>query len=136
MTPLRPDLLATTRQLAPRRSSSTRTAIQTPPSVMLRSTVTSPREAVRLWVMTRSCLMAWSDTPSRLAGITMLWAPVRFLIMLTDTATTLLATTHFSSMLSALQTPLLAITRYGIMTRMPSVWLLTTQQSVPGQDET
>ena len=63
-----------------------------------------------------------------LAGLTMLSAPMRSLITLTDTATTLLATTRFSSMLMALQTPPLVITRSGIMTRMHSVWPTTTRQ--------
>ena len=68
------------------------------------------------------------QTASHLAGTTMLLAPVRSLITLMDTATTLLAMTRFSSMLSALQTPPSVITRSGIMTRMRSAWPITTRQ--------
>src|SRR6266496_5546658 len=78
--------------------------------------------------MTHSCLMTSSQTASHLAGTIMLSAPVLSLVSLTDTATTLLATTRFSSMLSVLQTPPLVITRSGIMTRMHSVWAITTRQ--------
>src|SRR4029077_20062279 len=103
-------------------------AIQTPPLVMLRSIGTLPPAATRPWVMMRSCLMAPSQTASHLVGTTLLLAPMRSLVTLTDTATTLLAPTHFSSMLTALQTPPLVITRSGIMTRMQLVWPTTTRQ--------
>ena len=76
----------------------------------------------------RSCLMTSLQTASHLAGTTMLSAPMRSLVTLTDTATMLLAPTRFSSMLMALQTPPLVIIRSGIMTRMHSVWPITTRQ--------
>src|SRR5882724_10230687 len=62
------------------------------------------------------------------ARSTTLSAPLRSLVTLTDSATTLLATTRFSLTCTPLKTQPLVMSRSRLMTRADSVWPTTTRQ--------
>src|SRR6266481_9222676 len=100
--------------------------VQTPPwgparSDLMTAPETGLQSATAQLALRRSFLTV-------MAPSTTLSAPLRSLITLTDSATTLLATPRFSLIRSPLKTPPLVMSRSRLMTLVDPVWALTTRQ--------